>query len=104
MMRHAISCGTLLWCTLFCAVAHALPPAARDAQSTKPKDKEQENQTADQACGQDRRCRIERLKRQTRARRYTTMLREERVAEQVTQEMTAKSARRSVRLADPLWA
>lgn len=40
-----------------------------------------EDMTAQEACGQDRRCRIERLKRRNRARRHARMLEEERELE-----------------------
>ena len=110
MRRHAIACLVLIICSVISAQAQALPPAA-GAPAAAPGDGEppvpesrpaQEDQTAEQACGQDRRCRIARLKRQNRARRYTQMLKEERLAKQVTDAITARQAQRSVRLADPM--
>ena len=65
---------------------------------------EVDDRSAAEACGGDRRCRIERLKRRNRARRYTGMLREEQIARQTQERLEERERAKKHRLVKPLAA
>ena len=61
-----------------------------------------EDQTTRQECDMDRRCRIERLKRTNRARRYTMMVEQEQRAKQISESYDRAEFEAIRRQADPL--